>query len=437
MAIKKRVAVEFSPLKGKTEIIDREHIAKDNLINYLLQMKESDVTYSFIMDLFGEFNGKRLCNPYDYFEVPVGSFRFINGKGKEVSNKNVFITTIGLWIYNVFFFRDDGLTATVGYVNKTISKKGYNEIEESLSYALLEDKITTDQFKRYLEKTQFFMPFETIISPNQTEHMLTCTKVINKKKQELYKKYKDQIEAGNVAVAEQMEKELLAFATEYMGDDPSLDTLVSGGGGSFGNNFKNMFVMKGAIRNPDPNAKQRYNVMMSNYMDGISADEYSLFANSLAAGPYSRGKKTETGGYWEKLFVSALQYIVFDEPGTDCGTPHYITVELTKKNYKEYMYNYIIVGNGGLEELTSDNLNKFIGKRVKMRFSSMCRRTGGKGKICHHCAGNFFYRLGIKNGGVACSTIASIMKNRCMKGFHDSTISTVEIDPMKAFGLRD
>lgn len=411
-------------------------ITSSNLLSVLLSVKASDITYSFMMSLFGEFKGKTLCNPYDTFDVPVGAYKFINEKGKEVSNKGSFTTTIGLWINNVYFFRDDGLAFLFGgYMNETVNDKVFKKINKTMSYALLEDKITVDQHRRYIEKTQWFMPFESVLSPNASEKMLTCTKAINKKKEELYKKYKDDIEAGKIDVAEKMEKELLKFAEEYLGDDPAMDTFLSGGGGSFGNNFKNLYVMKGPIRDPDPNAKKQYNVALSNFTDGVTADEYSLMSNALAAGPYARGKKTEVGGYWEKLFVSALQHIILDEPGSDCGSKHYIEVSLTDKNIGDYMYNYIIEGSK-LVELTSDNRSKYIGKKVKMRFSSMCKRTNN-GKICNKCAGNMFYRIGIENIGVACSQIPSTLKLRCMKGFHDTTIHTTEIDPMKAFSLKE
>lgn len=434
MAKKIRVSKNW-PTGKPLDSLEGVTIDEKNLTSYLLALKEEDITYSFIMTLFGEFGDKRLCNPYDTFSVPAKAYQY-NKKGKIVSNSKAFVSTIGLWVYNIFFFRDSGLAEFVGgYINHTINDKSYKGIDQDLSYALLENKISTEQFQKYMEKTQFMMPFESVLSPNQTEFMMCATKEIDKKKAELYKKYKKDLDEGNIAVAEKMEKELLAFAAEYMEGDPSLDTLESGGGGSFKNNFKNMFIMKGAMRDPDPNAKKQYNIALSNYMDGISADEYSIIANSLAAGPYSRGKKTETGGYWEKLMVSGYQHIRLDKPGSDCGTKHYITVTLDKSNYKDYMYNYIIVGNN-LVELTTDNLDRFMGKTVKMRFASMCKRAGGAGMICNCCAGNMFYRIGIENIGVAVSQVASTMKLRCMKGFHDSTVSTSTIDLMKAFSLK-
>ena len=75
-----------------------------------------------------------------------------------------------------------------------------------------------------------------------------------------------------------------------------MDMFLSGAGGSFENNFKNMFIMRGSVQDPDP--RKSYNIITSNYVDGVSQDEYAKLANTLAAGPYSRSKKTELGGYW-------------------------------------------------------------------------------------------------------------------------------------------
>lgn len=433
--IQKRISKHWElNTKIQVESFNLEEINSSNLINHLLLLKQSDVSYSMIMNLFGSFNGKSLCHQYDTFDVPIGGFKFINGKGKEVSNTNKFTTTIGIWIFNIFFLRDFGFSWLFGgYMNENIKSGSFKNINQRLVYALAEDKIDAESYKRFLDYSQFFMPYETILSPNHTEAILSCSKLIEKRKKELLKQYADEIKNGNIVVSEKIEKELLDYAKEILGDDPSLDVYDSGAGGSFGNNFKNMYVMKGAIRDPNPNAKQKFNIATSNFIDGISADEYSLIANSLAAGPYSRGKKTETGGHWEKLFGAAFQTVILDEPGSDCRTKEYITVDLTNKNLPEFIYNYIIKPNGELEELTSDNADKYIGKKVKMRFSIFCKSKTG---ICNKCGGNFFYRRGSRNIGLATIQIPSTLKVRSMKAFHDSTIVTTEMDPMKAFGLK-
>ena len=173
------------------------------------------------------------------------------------------------------------------------------------------------------------------------------------------------------------------------------------------------------------------NIAKSNFYDGISKDEYALISNSLVGGAYSRSKKTEIGGYWEKLIRDGYQTMVIDEPGTDCHTDKYITVELTEDNIDLHIYNWIIESNGKLVELTSDNKDKYIGKKVKMRFSIFCKNKSSC--ICSKCAGNFMYRRGGRNIGLACIQLAAKLKLVSMKAFHDSVIKTTKIDPEKAF----
>jgi hypothetical protein len=432
---KKRVSKHWNlNPKINVEKFNLEEVDESNLINHLLKLKQTDITFSFMMNILGNFDGKSLCKQYDTFDVPIGAFSYLNKKGKLVSNKNKFTTTIGIWIFNVFFLRDFGFSFLFnGYINDNIDEKKFNKINQTLVYALCEDKIDGETYKKFLDYGQYFMPFETILSPNHTEKILGCTKEIQKKKAELAKKYEEGIKNGDPVIGEKMSKELLEYAKEILKDDPSLDVYDSGAGGTFKNNFKNMYVMKGAVRNPDPNAKQEFTIATSNFLDGVSADEYSLIANALAAGPYARAKKTEIGGYWEKLFVAAFQTISLDGPDTDCGSNKYIEVELTEKNLSMYMYNYIIKSDGSLEELTSDNSDKYIGKKVKMRFSIFCKSKTG---ICNKCAGNFFYRVKVGNLGLATVQIPTALKLKSMKAFHDSTINTTEIDPMKAFGLK-
>lgn len=431
-----RISKTWKP-KG-IEIKKDDKINSSNLADYIIHMTDKDINYDFIMNLFGHFEGKSLCNPYDILEVPAKTFKIYNNSlgfpnwedDKNIKyNKEPFVTTIGIYLFNLFLSGFGFSILFDGYINYTIDKKKMGGIEQVLSYALIEDDITIEQLKQWENTMQWFMPFEDILSPNHTEKLITCTKVINKKKEELLKKYRAEVEAGDIKVIEIIENELLNYAKEYLGDDPAIDTILSGAGGSFGNNFKNMFVMKGAIRNPDPNAKKKYNVVTSNYLDGVTAEEYPIIAGSGAAGAYSRGNKTETGGYREKLFVSAYQHIKLDPKGSDCGTTHYIEVDFNEKNIKDYMYSYAIIEGGKLELITSKNYKKFIGKKTKLRFSSLCKSKTG---ICNMCAGELLY-IGAANIGMVMAQIPSTLKLRCMKGFHDSTIKTTTIDPMKAF----
>lgn len=394
-------------------------------INYIVNITEDDITTSFIMDTFGKFGDKQRFNTYDIITIPPGKYG-----NKNKLNKNSFTTTVGIYIFNKYFIERD-LFDLFGYINEEINSGKIKEINKTISYALLEDKCTVDDVKRFQQKLQKFMPYVTVIAPSFTDKFLTSTDAINKKKNELLKKYEKEIAEGNPVICEKIEKELIEFAKEYLADDEGLDQYISGARASLGNQFKNMYIMKGAVRDPDPNAKQKYKVITSSFMDGVKPEEYSTLSNSLATGPYSRSKKTEVGGALEKQFLYAYQHIKLDPEGSDCKTKRYLKIKLTKKNISEWMYCYIIQGNN-LVEITSENKDKFIDKEVKIRFSALCESKTG---ICNKCFGNLPYRRGDLNVGISTTNIPSKMKNISMKAFHDSVQKTTVIDVNKAFGI--
>lgn len=406
-----------------------KEIKDSKSIEELLNLTEKDITMSLIMNLFGDFGEYQKFNPYDIITIPTGRYGGPIPNGSTKSNKAPFTTTVGRLIFNKYFIEcEPELLQLIGYVNDNISKKTYGKLFDTLGYAILEDRISMETYKRFCVRTQKFMPYVSILAPNHSDNMLTITKKINKKKAELIKANQEAFDRGDVIVVDQISKELLDYARELMKDDPAMDMFLSGAGGSFENNFKNMFIMRGSVQDPDP--RKSYNIITSNYIDGVSKEEYSKLANTLAAGPYSRSKKTELGGYWEKLFLTAFQHIVLQEPGSDCGTKRHITMKLTDKNIGMVMYCYVINDDGSLTEITSQNQNKFIGKTVKLRFSSMCEAKDG---ICNMCAGNLFYRLGIRNVGASTPQIPSKLKVLSMKLFHDDQLNFTEMDPMKAF----
>lgn len=401
-------------------------IKDQKLIDELLSLKEDDcLTLSTMMELLGDFGNGEKCRPYDYFLVPKGYYG-----SKDKKNIKPFYTTVGLWIFNKAFIEKD-LFDQFTYINEPINKKTHNKINNQLSYALLEDKISLDVLKRFELKVQKFMPFVSILSASYTEKMLTITKDISRKKKELLKKHDKGIKANDPKVMDEIEKELLTYAKDLLKDDPSMDMFESGARASFGNNFKNMFISKGSIKNPDPD--KGYDLITSSYMEGVSKEDYAALASSLSAGPYSRAKKTETGGYWEKEFLRAFQHLKLLPAGSDCGTTKTLSIHLTDRNIDGWMYSYI-VDKGRTVELTSDNKNKYLNKTVKIRFSALCEAKDGH--FCNKCAGNLFYRLDIKNIGTATPQVPSKVKVLLMKKFHDSVINFAEMDVEKAFGFK-
>ena len=401
-------------------------VTDQSLIDSVVDIAPEDITASFVEELFGEFNGKVRCNPYDLITVPKGKYG-IPGSKRGV-NVKPFTTTVGKLIFNkIYIQQNPSIYEAFGWIDDIMTKKAFNKLYKKIGYLLLEGDVDRDDLKRFIMSTQFTMPFIQFLSPSFTDAMLLSSKSIGKEKSKKLKENKVALDAGDIKVADQISNELMDYSKELLADDPCMDMFNSGAGGDFGNHFKNMFIMKGTVRDPDPN--KGYNFISSNYIDGVSEDEYAALANTLAEGPYSRSKKTETGGWWEKLLLYATQHLQLLEPGSDCGTKRYIIETITEDNIEDMMYNYVIQGSK-LVEITSKNRDQFIGKTVKMRYSAMCEAKDG---FCNMCAGNLWYRLGIRKIGVITPQIASKLKNVAMKAFHDSNVKLTSMNVEEAF----
>lgn len=189
---------------------------------------------------------------------------------------------------------ENELSDTLGYLNYEINGDKWDELVDIVTEKVLEDDLELDVLDHLLQKSQKLMPMCTVLTPSVTQKFLNVSKYIEPKKRELAKKYEKELAAGDAVTAEKMEQELIDYALEYLKDDPSLDLYLSKARSSIGNHFKNMYIMKGAIRNPDPNAEKQFDIALSNYNDGISKDEYAVFCNSLSAGPYKRANKNRS-----------------------------------------------------------------------------------------------------------------------------------------------
>ena len=418
------------------EDISHTTITKANLPDVLLSLEAKDIVSSLLFKIFGSYDGQALCHPYDLFIVPPGYIGPLVEESKNGSitrkhtptNSNTFTTTVGIYVWNKWFIQaKPDLFALFGYVNTPINSKTFDHLNDELGYALLEDKISMESYKYFLECTQKAMPLESVLSPNYGEELFLINKQIDKKKDELFTKYDKELNEGNVAVAEKIDKELVAYARDLLKDSDCLDLFDSGGGGNFNNNFRTMFISKGYVFNP---ITGKYTYVKSNYADGISKEDYTTMATAMVEGPYHRAKKTADGGYSENLVTMACQYIQIGPKGSDCGTNRTVTVTLTPKNVKSWMYSYMKEGSK-LVELNMDNMNKYIGKTVHFRYSSLCE---SKDYICEKCAGTLFRRLGMTNIGLALRQIPAKIKLKNMKAFHDASINASTMDLDKIFG---
>ena len=205
-----------------------KNITKPSDVNEILSLtSEQAAKKETIMNYFGDFGNGPRFNPYDTITIPKGYY----GKGKH-KNKNEFLTTVGLWVFNKGFIEE--MSDVLGYVNKTISGGAYKEINNIMSYALLEDKITVRQLKDFIMKTQIVMSCATAICPSHTMDMLLLTDKAEVKKKELEKEHAKGLEEKDLSEMKAVEDAMIAWAKEELKDSESADMYNSDARSSWG-----------------------------------------------------------------------------------------------------------------------------------------------------------------------------------------------------------
>ncbi|PTU25906.1 hypothetical protein Goe21_02840 [Bacillus phage vB_BsuM-Goe21] len=380
--------------------------------DFLFSLSEEDITLEMLEKLFAnKKNTKAMFKPNDIFVLP---------KGRLYNDKSM-TTTVGRYIFNLFMLSPK-IIQLVGYQNISFDDGNIGGLENTLSEYLIEDKITVQEFADYIDKLQW-LGFITakFLNASLTYDLLEIPKETDALKKKLIQEHKKALESGDLIAINKIEKQLVADAKGRVSDIPDYQIYASGARGSFGNNYKNTTLLRGAIKNlanPD-----QVHISDASLMEGIPPEEIQYYSDIITQASYSRAVGTREGGYESKKLSAAFQNIVLDDEGSDCHTKKTVTVELNKGNANMFMYRYI-VENNKLVLLTSDNINNYIGKIVNVRSPLYCLSK----QYCSKCAGELYYRLGIRNVGIISNRIGTSLLNASLKAFHDMTLKVVNLD---------
>ena len=190
------------------------------------------------------------------------------------------------------------------------------------------------------------------------------------------------------------------------------------------NNFKNVALLRGAIRKSDD--PSQITVSTASLEEGIPADEISAYADLIVQASYGRSMMTAQGGYIAKQLNAAFQGLKLDpDPKSDCRTPGTLLVQVDSP--REYLFRFYVNG-GKLIEVGPDDLDAIKGKTLRFRSPLYC---GNKNGICAKCAGTLHHRMGILNIGLIAGRIGTTLMNASLKAFHDSSLKRTRIDLSK------
>lgn len=342
----------------------------------------------------------------------------------ELYNKERITTTVGRYLFNRLVLTSELLTF-LGFQNKVITDKVYSkDIDYQITILLREDKITSRQFMKYINRLEnFCTALIPSVTNSFTEKVLIPNDKVIKRKKELFKEYKKDIEQGNAEIAVKIEKELVNLAAEELKGDPGLDSYDSGARGSFASNYKEIAIMKGPVFNSQTG---KWDIIENSFEEGLSKKDLSAHGNSIVDGAYPKAVGTATSGHFSKQIMNSLETQILDDtPNSFCGTKKTIQIVIERKIKDEFIGRTIQDGSKKIR-LTFDNIEKYVDKSVQLYSPMACKRVNG-GKICSVCGDASVLSQGTKHIGIASTRASSTTLNMKMKQFHSATIKLCKL----------
>lgn len=382
----------------------------------LFSLSEEDITNTLLSKYFAATlkSDKPRFNSYDTVIIPVGMF----------DNKAPIKTTIGRYLVNMFAIPKKYIKKH-GYCNDVLSKSGVGKVESNMATMILDDELSVVEYNEFLNKLEWLsMCVTKYLTPSLSYNFITPIKEVIEKRDKFFAEQGKEIKDGNVTVIENIEKTLVKDAEAYLDkdNDPSYELYKSG---VFKiPEYKKTSILGGGFKDL---ITGNLKLLKSNYMEGVTPEEYVDFSQYTVIGGYSRGISTQEYGTLTKVIGAGMQNTNIDpDPESDCGTKAYIEIELTDKIKSMYRYRYIHE-NGKDILLTDSNINNYVGRKIKLRSPMTCKGDN----ICAKCAGQLYYKLNIKYPTLSCIQLSGALLNKALKKFHDTSTKFNHIDYTK------
>lgn len=383
-------------------------------VDKILEKKPEEITKGFIESLFASYHDK---TTNEFKESPFkATDRFVLTKDKYPYVKDKETTSLGLLIFNRFALERTGVIQHLGYWNNTLDAKGLKKLSSVVNNLCIEDKIDTKILGAFTDaRDQIGFWCAGFLSSSISASLLRPMEDVNKRKKELFEEYKDKLQNGTpveqVMIANKIEKELMGMVRENLKGDYGYD-LYASGDGNLDNNYKTINVMRGSVFN---NITKKYDVVESSLMDGINQKDIPAFGNSVVAAAYPSAVGTAEAGYMSKQLLAVLQSEHLDpDPESDCGTNSTIPFTVSESNKKYVLFRYIN-DNGKKVLLDLNNIDKYLGKTIRLYSPQCCTHDA----ICGKCGGRLFHNLGATQIGLLSSMITQKLLNLKLKSKHD------------------
>ena len=272
-------------------MLTKDPTSKDKVItgkdlDWLLSKSPTDYTFDVLISMFGDLaddNNRKMkeipsFNCTDKITVPAD----------KSPTKNKLETTVGRWIFNKVLIERSGMYHVLGYVNSVVVNKAFGKLEVKIADALLDDVISTKEMIEWIDIRDWLgLQLHAVVTTSFSPGVIRTPDEVKKLKNELLKKYHNELENGDTKASETIEKALIEKTKEVLKDDWGMDLYNSGARGSVNNNLKNINMIRGAVKNPGTG---KYDIVTTSLMDGMRKKDIPAASNSIVSGAYPKHK---------------------------------------------------------------------------------------------------------------------------------------------------
>ena len=331
-------------------------------------------------------------------------------------------TTCGCYIINKFIIEQ---MEVFGYINAEFNKKLLGKIDDFIAIALRDKTITREQYDEYTNRSQYLYggALAHIINPSISNNLLTLPSGAKKLRSKMMEERKERLDANDPEASAEIEDAVVTEALKEIRatGDPALAIFDAGGGADPYNNYRTMFVMKGAVQDNTGESPTGYKIVKSNYDDGVTKEDMPIIADTLVRSSYMSGVATQDSGAAAKSLNTINQRVSLLPKGSFCGTTHTDKVVVTKND----IYRYIKTGSRKPLMLTSENIDQYLGKEVEMYTPFGC--IAPDPHYCNVCMGDNPYLVGVKNIGLTFNIITGSTMNAALKTKHKTKVELYQV----------
>lgn len=376
---------------------------KHEFIDYILNLKDGKISistlthYTCIQDV-----GKRpLVSLYDDVTFKRLGKTYTTTVGRLIINKVVFAS---LWDNKAW---DLVLTPLYG--------DGIENLVVKIKDYMIEDKIKDpNAIKQVIDRyTEFGLRLSTLYNANVTNSMILSNEEFDKHRDETLNAVKEKVEnEKDVELLNKTIDGLVEDAKKEFKDDQMMEMYESKNSGKLDNHFRNMNIAMGGL----PMIGGGTAIILDSLGDGVKPVHFPALANVGMVGAISRAKQTALAGAAYKYISNAMQNVRGIQG--DCGSKEGVVVKNARR--VDIIYKYIINSNGSQTYVTSDNVDKYIGKTVEVRHVLKCKMKDGH--FCSHCIGEEPFKLANRDMiyiGMFVSDAATAILNMFMKMTHN------------------